>query len=78
MSTELILYSTHGCHLCEQAEALLKQIQQSKPVNWQVVDIIDDADLVKRYADSIPVLELKSTGELLYWPFSLLDVLRLV
>ena len=64
------LYHTDGCHICEQAEALLKQT----PLSYQKVDIMSDQRLIDLYSCTIPVL--KSTAEnhesvVLYWPFSL-------
>ncbi|WP_372626211.1 glutaredoxin family protein [Arsukibacterium sp.] len=61
--TQYILYSTWGCHLCEQAEALLTDAG----VNFQVLDIIDDEQLLQQFRVHIPVLA--SGNELLYWPF---------
>ncbi|RJG48146.1 glutaredoxin family protein [Motilimonas pumila] len=61
----LILYSADGCHLCEQAKRLLAQIG----VEYRVVDIALDDDLVARFGVRIPVI-VKSNGEELGWPFS--------
>ncbi|MEO3679880.1 glutaredoxin family protein [Rheinheimera sp. FR7-31] len=65
MSRQLILYSTWGCHLCEQAEQLLQQV--APDVAYKVVDIVDDAAAFSRYRASIPVLRFgdKELG----WPF---------
>ncbi|MDP2560352.1 glutaredoxin family protein [Psychrobium sp. 1_MG-2023] len=62
----IILYSTDGCHLCEDAQALLDQVA----VSYQVTDIIDDETLVARYGTTIPVVA-DSQGNELNWPFSL-------
>ncbi|KKO50530.1 glutaredoxin [Arsukibacterium sp. MJ3] len=62
MST-LTLYSTWGCHLCEQAEALL----MTTDMPFQVVDIIDDEKLLQQFRLHIPVLA--AADKLLYWPF---------
>ena len=59
----LILYSTWGCHLCEQAEQLLQDAGQP----FQLVDIVDDEQAFARYRLAIPVLK-KGDNEL-YWPF---------
>tara|TARA_R110002126_G_scaffold38993_34_gene116113 strand:+ start:2474 stop:2698 length:225 start_codon:yes stop_codon:yes gene_type:complete len=61
--TQYILYSTWGCHLCQQAEALLTEAG----VNFQVVDIIDDEQLLQQFRVHIPVLA--AGDRLLYWPF---------
>ncbi|KKO46726.1 glutaredoxin [Arsukibacterium ikkense] len=65
---ELTLYSTWGCHLCEQAEALLADAGMA----FAVVDIIDDEQLMQRFRVHIPVL---AAGDaLLYWPFDAVSV----
>lgn len=72
------LYSTSGCHLCEEAEALLRHARQRRAtLDWQVVDIADDDALFERYGWLIPVLHARSgsatnapaTDEELRWPF---------
>lgn len=62
----LLLYTTSGCHLCEQAENL---IQQQVGVFIKLVEIVDDAELLERYGVRIPVLHRLETGEELDWPF---------
>lgn len=59
----MILYSTWGCHLCEEAEALLQQSQHP----FTVVDIVDEPEAFERYRISIPVVY--AAGRELYWPF---------
>ena len=67
--SDLVLYSTEGCHLCELAEALLEARRRSQPaLGWRVVDIADDDELFQRYGWHIPVLA-DSTGNELRWPF---------
>jgi len=72
----LTLYGTVGCHLCDQAEALLRQAAAARRVEWRYVDIADDDALVERYGTRIPVL-INTRGLELGWPFSLLDIIRL-
>ena len=65
----LTFYTTPGCHLCEQAEELLRTLQESGlPLHWESVDIAVDDALYARYGWSIPVLQ-RSDGEELGWPF---------
>lgn len=59
-----ILYHTDGCHLCDQAMALLTQCQ----VDYQLVDIVFKQDLVTLFGTRIPVLE-NEKGQYLDWPF---------
>ncbi len=73
----LTLYGTTGCHLCDQAEALLQQAAKSRALQWQYVDIALDEALVEKYGVRIPVL-VDAQGHEIGWPFSLLDVLGIV
>lgn len=72
----LTLYGTTGCHLCDQAEALLQQVASARAIEWRYVDIALDDVLVAQYGSRLPVL-LTADGQELGWPFSLLDILRL-
>lgn len=72
----LILLGTRGCHLCDQAEALLVRAAAARRLDWRYRDIALDDALVSRYGESIPVLLLPDGAEL-RWPFSLLDVMAL-
>lgn len=71
----LALYTTSGCHLCERAEAL---IRDTVAVAFRPVEIADDAGLLERYAIRIPVLRQLDTGEELDWPFDAAAVQRLL
>lgn len=70
----LTLYGTTGCHLCDEAEDLLRVAAASMPLTWEYVDIALDPDLVERMGPRIPVLASKPSGRVLDWPFSLLDI----
>lgn len=76
MAVELELLGTAGCHLCEQAEELLRVAGQARAIRWRVTDIAHDDVLVDRYGTRIPVLR-HPDGRELGWPFGLLDILRL-
>lgn len=69
--SDVILYSTDGCHLCELAQAQL----DAGNITYKIVDIIDDADLVDRYGVRIPVVLNKDNKEL-GWPFDLAQLLQ--
>lgn len=51
---EVVLYSRHGCHLCEAAQMLLTNLGLSPAV----VDIDTDASLRNRFDSCIPVVEI--------------------
>lgn len=51
----LTLYTTLGCHLCEQLEALLHPLA-NQTVALTPVEISNDDSLMARYGQRIPVL----------------------
>tara|TARA_B110000014_G_C19567683_1_gene302573 strand:- start:10 stop:243 length:234 start_codon:yes stop_codon:yes gene_type:complete len=65
---QLTLYSTVGCHLCEQALELIEPLLDSQ---YQVVevDISDSDDLIARYGIRIPVVARNDNGAEIGWPF---------
>jgi len=67
----MILYGTLGCHLCEEAEAILIEALGLTTVQNQVqkVDIAEDEQLSETYGIRIPVLRDIDTGTELHWPF---------
>ena len=67
----LTLFSSPGCHLCEQAGDIVDYVG----VPFEVVDISSDVELVRLYGIRIPVLK-RSDGAELGWPFDALDVER--
>lgn len=66
----LVLYTTSGCHLCEQARQLIDD-ELARAGDWQLVfrDIADDGALMERYGIRIPVVRRTDTDEELGWPF---------
>ena len=67
----LTLYTSPGCHLCEQAEEILDYLG----VDFRAVDISSDVDLIRKFGVRIPVLKRHDDAEL-GWPFDALDVER--
>ncbi len=65
----MTLYSTAGCHLCEEAEAMLAQAGAA----WETVDIAADPALLDSYGVRIPVLRTAGGAEL-GWPFDVAAV----
>jgi glutaredoxin len=59
MSTPtLTLYSRPGCHLCDDARAVLERVRARATFSLQEVDITTDDDLHRRYLERIPVVTL--------------------
>jgi glutaredoxin len=61
---EVILYERPGCHLCEDAELLLRHLAARYPLAVSKVDITTDAELVRRYDIRIPVIVVDGSVEL--------------
>lgn len=59
----ILLYHTDGCHLCEQADAMLQRLG----VAFERCDIVGDERLRATYGWRIPVVA--SAGGELDWPF---------
>jgi glutaredoxin len=72
---ELTLYVTRGCHLCEDALAVLNAAGLGHAV--QAVEIGYDEALAERYGVRIPVLRVPGTSRELDWPFTVADVLAI-
>jgi len=62
----LLLYGTRHCHLCEQAEALLR----AAGLTTEYIDIAEDNVLLEKYRIRIPVLLRDDNGAELGWPFN--------
>lgn len=50
------MYTRHGCHLCEDAKAVLDRVAADVEFSLAVHDIDQDAELQRRYSWDIPVL----------------------
>ncbi|UZE97571.1 glutaredoxin family protein [Alkalimarinus alittae] len=75
---ELILYSTTGCHLCEQAVEVLQVALQGECCMLDEIDIANDDILLEQYGVRIPVLKNPQNGKEIGWPFEPNDVLLLL
>jgi glutaredoxin len=52
------LITRQGCHLCEQAEALLRSMADELGFAYREVDVDTDAALKKQHSDDVPVILL--------------------
>ena len=57
---QILLYTRHGCHLCEQAEDMLALLG----VAVVLVDVDRDAEALARYDVRVPVLEIDGVAVL--------------
>ena len=58
MMITVTLYTRKDCHLCDQAKADLKSLEEKLPHRLVEVDIDSDPALKKAYGESIPVIEV--------------------
>ena len=76
--TQLVLYTTSHCHLCEQALALLINLKEQHAINWLTKEISDDDDLIEKYGITIPVIQRMDNQAELNWPFTVDDIVMLI
>lgn len=73
MQRRFFLYSTLGCHLCEEAESVLLPLLTEAQaagisIEIEVIDIAEEG-LIDSYGVRIPVLRCAQTERELDWPF---------
>lgn len=68
MKTEITLYGTSACHLCDDALAVILPVAKELGMVLNSVDIANDLALENRYSLVIPVLSVHH-GDEIYWPF---------
>jgi arsenate reductase-like glutaredoxin family protein len=76
--TQLVLYTTSHCHLCEHALELLIKLKEHYPIHWITKEISDDDDLIEKYGTRIPVIQRIDNQSELNWPFSEEDIVMLI
>ena len=72
---KLILYSTLGCHLCEQAKQLITPLLEDND-QLDEVDIIESDQLMKLYGVRIPVIVRCDNNNEIAWPFDRAQCLK--
>lgn len=56
--TRLTIVSRPGCHLCEVVERMAYRLQDELCLDISKCNIEEDADLLQRYGDRVPVVLL--------------------
>lgn len=51
---KVVIYTRHGCCLCDEADALLR----AQGLTPQLIDVDADAALRERFTDCVPVVEI--------------------
>ena len=55
MNPEVTVYSRRGCHLCEAAEAIIREVNREIPFDLKVIYVDGDSTLEKEYGEEVPV-----------------------
>ena len=75
----LLLFGTFGCHLCEQAELIIKScLANNKELTIETIDIAEQEQWQEQYALRIPVLYHPETKKDLGWPFNTVLVKKFI
>jgi len=65
----IALYGKPDCHLCDEAEAMVKVVAQEFGQAYRKVDIASDAGLLAEYRYRIPVVRVDNRTSL-DWPMT--------
>jgi hypothetical protein len=55
VSARVTLYGKPGCHLCDDARAVVERVCADLGESYDEVSILDDPGLLDRYGEEIPV-----------------------
>ena len=67
---KIYLYSTLGCHLCEQAKVVLWPLLLKYQFRLAEIDISTSDEMIENYGTRIPVLSVGDNFAELNWPFT--------
>lgn len=71
------LYTTLGCHLCDEALVMLQILQtQHKSLKPEEIEIADSEELVAKYGIRIPVVTSDISEGDIGWPFTVEELSR--
>ena len=51
----VVVLVRQGCHLCDEALAVVEAVCPDHDARWRVVDVDSDPELRARYTDHVPV-----------------------
>ena len=61
------LYHATGCHLCERARRVVRQVRETAAFELEEVDIGGDPGLEARYREWLPVVEIDGKRAFVYY-----------
>ena len=53
--TRVVVLTRQGCHLCDDAIAVIETVCRERDVPWQAVDVDSEPELRAQYTDHVPV-----------------------
>jgi len=53
---QIDIYSRPGCHLCDEAKAVIERVQRRIAFAIRIINVESDPELEKQYGASIPVV----------------------
>ncbi len=51
----VLLLGRPGCHLCDDARAVVAEVCADLGVDWTERSVLDDSELLRRYGEQVPV-----------------------
>jgi glutaredoxin len=61
------LYHAAGCHLCERARDIVREVRETAPFELEEVDIGGDPGLEAKYREWLPVVEINGERAFVYY-----------
>ena len=52
----ITLIGKPGCHLCDDARAVVERVARDTGAGWSELSILDDPELAEKYWEQIPVV----------------------
>ena len=62
----VIIYSRPGCHLCDEAKAVIETVQRQLEFTLDEVNIEGDVELLARYQYDIPVISINGVDTFMH------------
>ncbi|MBE7526555.1 glutaredoxin family protein [Betaproteobacteria bacterium PRO4] len=53
---KFLVYGREGCHLCEEMIASLRELQQKKQFELDIINVDNNEQLTQLYGEKVPVL----------------------
>ncbi|MEO5634422.1 glutaredoxin family protein [Gaiella sp.] len=66
-SRRVAVFIAPGCHLCEQALAVVQDVQSRAALEVEIIDITGDAKLEAGYRTLLPVIEIDGVCAFTYF-----------